>query len=610
MSSNAPKELNKLVDLWLGQDQNERTRNEIIQLRDAENWSELHSRLSSRLQFGTAGLRARMEAGFSRMNTLVVIQATQGLAQYVKKQFPNRQVAVVGHDHRFNSMDFAKSTATVFLNAGFEVHYLNWGDSYVHTPMVPFTVDRVNASVGVMITASHNPKMDNGYKVYYANGCQIIPPHDLSIAQSIESNLEPTKGVWDWDQTMEKAASEGRLIYGREKMVDQYISRIKDSLVTKAESLFRGKPWFVYTPMHGVGFQIFNKIASQILQLEINRDYLVVSEQLDPDPEFPTVDFPNPEEKGALDLAIKCAENHGVKLVMASDPDADRFSVAVRGFNRWQQLTGNEIGFIFAYYELQRYKNLDPEFQKSHPLAMLNSTVSSQMINKMAVVEAFHHEDTLTGFKWIGNRALELESQGYYVPYGFEEAIGYMFPATEHDKDGISATVVFLQAYHNWISLGKSPLEILDEASAKYGVFREYNGYYIVSEPSLTNQTFACIRDEYTPKDEKYPQMIGELQVKAFRDLTVGYQSNTADNVPNLPVDPSSQMITIEAHLRDTGLEEQVRFTLRGSGTEPKLKVYIEACAQSDPRARQLAKQTWNILRKEWFNRPGLTTQF
>lgn len=610
MGPNVPQDLENQINLWFAQDRNEKTREEIAQLRDAENWSELHERLDSRLKFGTAGLRARMEAGFSRMNTLVVIQATQGLAQYIKKQFPDRLVAVIGHDHRFNSMDFAKATATVFLKAGFEVHYLNERDSYVHTPMVPFTVDRLKASVGVMITASHNPKLDNGYKVYYANGCQIILPHDSAIAKSIEANLEPSDGAWDWDQTMQRAANEGKLIYGRRQMLDQYMACVKKSIVTDVDVLPRGKKWFVYTPMHGVGYQVFGEIASEILQLKVDRDYLVVPEQLDPDPNFPTVEFPNPEEKGALDLAIKLAENNGIDLVIASDPDADRFSAAYKGPQGWQQLSGNVIGFLFAYYELQKYREFDTEYQKSHPLAMLNSTVSSQMINSMAALEGFHHEDTLTGFKWIGNRALELESRGYYVPFGFEEAIGYMFPATEHDKDGLAAAVVFLQAYQSWTSQGKSPLTILDEAYDKYGVFREYNGYYVVNEPSLTGQTFAYIREDYTPKGENYPKNIGGLQVKAFRDLTVGYQSDTPDNIPNLPVDPSSQMITILAQPKGGGSEEQVRFTLRGSGTEPKLKIYIEAKAQSDSRSRELAKHTWDILREEWFNRPGLTTKF
>ncbi|SJM88818.1 probable Phosphoglucomutase-3 [Zygosaccharomyces bailii] len=611
MSAEAPGKLQRSIDLWLEQDHNDETRREIRGLCSAKNWPELHKRLDSRLQFGTAGLRARMEAGFNRMNTLIVTQATQGLASYIKKQFPEHLVAVVGHDHRFNSKEFAMATATVFLKSGFKVYYLNRKESFVHTPMVPFTVDRIKASVGVMITASHNPKMDNGYKVYYANGCQIIPPHDLAIAKSIEANLEPWDGVWDWTSIMDQAATEGKLIYARAEMVNQYVNCIGEKLVEGISALPRGTPWFVYTPMHGVGYNIFHQIACQTLKLEVDRDYLVVPEQKEPNPEFPTVHFPNPEEKGALDLAIDLANHRNISLVLASDPDADRFSVAVRETSgNWRQLTGNEIGFLFAYYELQKYRHLKPEFRKSHPLAMLNSTVSSQMISKMAAVEGFHHEDTLTGFKWIGNRAVQLEQRGYYVPFGFEEAIGYMFPVMENDKDGISAAVVFLQAYNQWISDGTTPSNVLESGFRKYGVFREYNGYYLVSEPSLTNKTFAKIRDSYMEKNEKYPEAVGELRVTAFRDLTVGFQSNTANNVPDLPVDSSSQMITIEAKPKDGHPDEHVRFTLRGSGTEPKLKVYIEACSQSEAQATNLAKETWQILKKEWFTTPGLSTNF
>lgn len=611
MSARIPTELREPIDLWLAQDRNEETRKEIVQLRNAQNWSELHKRLDSRLQFGTAGLRARMEAGFNRMNTLIVIQATQGLASYIKKQFPERLVAVVGHDHRFNSREFAMATATVFLKSGFQVYYLNTGDSFVHTPMVPFTVDTIKASVGVMITASHNPKMDNGYKVYYSNGCQIIPPHDSAIAKSIEANLEPWEGVWEWAPAMEKAAMQGKLVYAGEEMVNKYVKCVGKKLVNEISTIQRGKPWFVYTPMHGVGYRVFHQIASQTLELEANRDYLVVPEQEKPDPKFPTVQFPNPEEKGALDLATELADRHNISLVLASDPDADRFSVAVKESSRsWRQLTGNEIGLLFACYEFEKYKNFSTEFRKAHPLAFLNSTVSSQMIKKMASVEGFHYEDTLTGFKWIGNRAVQLEQCGYYVPFGFEEAIGYMFPAIEHDKDGVSAAIVFLQAYDEWKSKGQTPSLVLESAFRKYGVFKEYNGYYLVSEPSLTNTTFANIRNSYTDKGEQYPKNIGKLHVTAFRDLTVGFQSNTANNVPNLPVDPSSQMITIEAKPKGGHPNEHVRFTLRGSGTEPKLKVYIEACSQSEDEAVELAKQTWQILKQEWFTTPGLSTKF
>lgn len=613
-----PADLAQSVKSWLSQDGNPVTRSEVLDLCSAKAWSELHRRLDSRIVFGTAGLRARMEAGFNRMNTLVVLQATQGLAQHIKKRFPDALTAVVGHDHRYNSKEFASATVATFLQAGFKVIFLNDGARFVHTPLIPFTVDAVNASVGVMITASHNPKMDNGYKVYYSNGCQIIPPYDREIAQSIEENLELWPKAWNWDEVLEQEITTGRLIHAGQDMIEKYGKKMEETLVDRAGSTTPGSkgPWFVYTPMHGVGHNIFKKVIEDTLGLKEGIDYLSVKEQSSPDPSFPTVPFPNPEEKGALNLAMSVADKNGISLVLANDPDADRFSAAVKNAETgtWRQLTGNEIGGLFAYYELQKYQKKDEEFKKKHPLAMVNSTVSSQLIKKIADTESFHYIDTLTGFKWIGNRTLDLEAMNYYVPFGFEEAIGYMFSSMVHDKDGISAAVVFSQMYMEWtIRNNKTLINVLDEIYDKYGVFKEYNGYYVVEDPSVINGVFDYIRNDYCVTHDPYPSRIGEeLTVTKFRDLTLGYQSDTVNQIPDLPVDPTSQMITAWIKVNGAKQFEGVRFTIRGSGTEPKLKVYIEASSDSEERASGLAKLTWLVLKREWF-RPdvtGLTTSF
>lgn len=616
--NSVPTSLKGQITDWLRIDQNKETITEVVDLCEKKDWEELTKRFSSRIVFGTAGLRARMETGTNRLNSLVILQATQGLAKYIADQFPENKVAVVGHDHRYHSKEFAEVTATVFLRAGFKVKYLNPRDSFVHTPLVPFAVDHFGASVGIMITASHNPKMDNGYKVYYNNGCQIIPPHDSNIARYIDQNLEPWTNDWNWKNTLQQGLDNGTLEYVKETMTKNYISKAEEVLTKGKVSLQEEerKPWFVYTPMHGVGHEIFTKIATQLLNLEDGIDYLSVPEQIKPDPSFPTVSFPNPEEKGALDKAIALAENEGILLVVANDPDADRFSIAVQNpqLNKWQQLTGNEIGFLFAYFELEKYKKLPESFRLSHPLAILNSTVSSHMIKAMAEKEGFHYEDTLTGFKWIGNRARDLEKEGYFVPFGYEEAIGYMFPSMEHDKDGISATVEFLQAYNKWVKFDKKyPLDILEDGFQRYGIFKEYNGYYIVKDPSMMKPIFDFIRYDYDPENE-FPQKIGDqFKVIYFRDLTMGYQSDTPDHKPTLFVDPHSQMITIIAVRNGrTSDNEKIRFTMRGSGTEPKLKIYIEACSDSEENAQFLAQMTWDTLKKEWF-RPdvtGLVTDF
>lgn len=612
-----PTELQGTLLDWFKWDQDTESRNEVVKLCVTGQIDELNSRFSKRVVFGTAGLRARMEPGTDRLNSLVILQSSQGLATYIANQFPQNKVAVVGHDHRFHSKQFAMITASIFLRKGFKVFYLNPGDSFVHTPMVPFTVEKLNASVGVMITASHNPKMDNGYKVYYNNGCQIIPPHNINIATLIDRNLEPWSKDWNWIQTFIKYKDLGQLIIVKDKMTEEYIGATQTKLLKGTCNLSNGdeKPWFVYTPMHGVGFECFEKIAQDLLNLHEGKDYLCVPEQRLPDPSFSTVSFPNPEEKGALDKAIELAESNDINLVLANDPDADRFSVAIKSIdsNQWKQLTGNEIGYLFACYELYKYQQFDDDFKRTHPLAMLNSTVSSKLIAHMAIKEQFHYEETLTGFKWIGNRAKDLIKEGYYVPFGFEEAIGYMFTELECDKDGIAASVNFLKAYSHWKNdEDKYPDQILKQSS-KYGIFKEYNGYYIVEDPNMLERIFNYIRYEYSTGN-KYPDNIGtEFKISSFRDLTTGYDSTTENNIPILPVDPHSQMITIKAKLNSSNIVgEHVTFTMRGSGTEPKLKIYIEASSNSNENAQSLAKLTWDVLKREWFkpDDTGLTTTF
>ncbi|SCV01000.1 LAME_0G13388g1_1 [Lachancea meyersii CBS 8951] len=617
-SIQVPSDLKCQVAAWFDNDQNENTRNEINELINSENWHELHTRLDTRISFGTAGLRARMEAGFSRMNTLTVLQASQGLATYLAEKFANNKTVVVGHDHRFHSKEFAQVTIAAFLQAGFTVYDLcavaNDGaqDVYVHTPLVPFAIDQLNAAGGVMITASHNPKLDNGYKVYYANGCQIIPPHDRLIAQSIGNNRKPWADAWNFDLIKDEAIESGRLVNAKAGMAEKYVNTVAQKLISTKIPRAKQGPWFVYTPMHGVGCEIFSKIVEQVWGLQENVDYLCVAEQKNPDPEFPTVSFPNPEEKGALTAAINLAEANNIVFVLANDPDADRFSAAVKYQNNWKQLSGNEIGFLFAQYTWDTYKKKTEELKSANTLVLINSTVSSQMIKKMAEVEGFQYRDTLTGFKWLGNEARVLEKAGLYVPFAYEEAIGYMFSDVVHDKDGVSAAIVFLQMIWAWAAQELSPIDILQDGYARYGAFQEYNGYYIVPDLAITNTVFEAIRESYRREGRQYPLRLGdEFTVETFIDLTVGYQSDTPDHVPRLPVDPSAQMITavLRSQVREN---DSVRFTTRGSGTEPKLKVYIEAISDTEASARALVKRTWDALKKYWFRpeQTGLTTSF
>lgn len=587
--------IDRLVAQWLSVDINEASRREISALQEAGRYDQLEAKLAKRIAFGTAGLRSSMEPGFAHMNDVTVLQASQGLVRYVVLN--GGTSIVVGYDHRHHSQRFGELTATVALAAGLKVYYLGSVSAlsaesapgsvsedrlYVHTPLVPFGIDHYGASAGVMVTASHNPAKDNGYKVYWGNGCQIIPPHDVGIAQSIEANLAPwlDKNVWDVAGHFERGVASGHLQPVKGPLTERYVDAVRERLVASTALTYD----FVYTPMHGVGLEVFEKVAA-LFGVAVD----VVPEQAAPDPDFPTVRFPNPEEAGALDLAIARAKARGMRLVMASDPDADRFSVAVESHGTWRQLTGNEIGILFAAFVVEELTPAD-ELPQTY---LVNSTVSSQLLRAMADKLGCHFQDTLTGFKWIGNRAIDLKRAGFRVPFGYEEAIGYMF-AVVNDKDGISAAVMWMQLYQRWFAAGGDPVDKLADIYSRYGWFKECNGYYKLDDVAKTDEIFAAVRASY---EGPHPVLLGDFAVVEWRDLTVGYESTTADHVPVLPVDAGSQMIT--GVLEKAG--ERVRFTCRGLGTEPKLKVYIEGRGDSEAGAAGIARACWDTLRREWF---------
>ncbi|KAJ9648978.1 hypothetical protein H2201_002059 [Coniosporium apollinis] len=577
--------IKELAEEWLRLDKDSTTRDQIYHLLVKDEQEELQRRLAPRIAFGTAGLRGPMQAGFACLNSLTVIQASQGLAAYLldTETDVHHRGVVIGRDARHNSDKFAKLTAAAFVAKGIKVW---WFEQPVHTPLVPFGVSELRAAAGVMITASHNPAQDNGYKVYWSNGCQIIPPHDAGIAASIMKNLEPVT----WDTSV---VDEGNLLvestYGLVR--DAYFRAVSAGARSAEPADAEKHPTrvsdisFVYTPMHGVGLPY---MARAVRDLGLEKNMVVVPEQADPDPDFPTVRFPNPEEKGALDLAIQTADAHSIQLVIASDPDADRLAVVEKVEDEWHQLTGNQLGILLASHIFDTWRFLHSEIEK---LAMLASTVSSQMLAVMAKTEGFHFEETLTGFKWLGNMALKLDERGYDSRFAFEEAIGYMIPGVVKDKDAISAAAVFLTAVARWRDEeGLTPWMKLQQLYQKYGYFEDANTYLVSPSRAVTDAVFADIRKLGTP----YPTQLGKRKILRWRDLTEGYDSATEDHKPVLPVSKESQMITCE-------LEGQVRFTARGSGTEPKLKLYIECRAESSAKARKGANEVLEDLLEEWF---------
>ncbi|KAH9861537.1 hypothetical protein J1614_011286 [Plenodomus biglobosus] len=570
------KDIKELAKDWLELDQDKSTSDEIYSLLAHGNTDELEKRLRNRIAFGTAGLRGPMQAGFACMNSLTVIQASQGLAAYLLKTEHDVKArgVVIGRDARHNSEKFAKLTAAAFVAKGIKVW---WYETPQHTPLVPFGVRELNAVAGVMITASHNPAKDNGYKVYWSNGCQIIPPHDIGIAEAISENLKPV--TWDTSVVDESLLVEGSLGLIEEQYHRAVLCAAQPFHSVRMDPELK----FVYTPMHGVGLRAMQKCVKT---LGIASQMTVVKEQAQPDPDFPTVKFPNPEEKGALDLAIETAEKSSIRLILASDPDADRLAAAEKVGDKWHIFTGNQLGVLLGSYLLERYPTSKPRDK----LVMLASTVSSRMLAALARKEGFQFRETLTGFKWLGNVARDLDKQGYAVVYAFEEALGYMIPQTVHDKDSISAAAVFLTAASHWATQGLTPHSKLQKLYEYLGYFEDANTYLVSPSPSVTTSVFTAIRALGSP----HPTTIGPRKIVRWRDLTLGYDSKSKDRVPDLPVDATAQMITCE-------LDDGAVFTVRGSGTEPKIKLYIECQGKSSEEAKKGANGILDDLLREWF---------
>jgi phosphoglucomutase len=571
------KDIKELAREWLELDQDKTTTEEIYRLLHHGDTEELEKRLRTRIAFGTAGLRGPMQAGFACMNSLTVIQASQGLAAYLLKTEENvkRRGVVIGRDARHNSEKFAKLTAAAFVAKGIKVW---WYETPSHTPLVPFGVRELGAAAGVMVTASHNPAKDNGYKVYWSNGCQIIPPHDTGIAAAILENLKPV--TWDTSVVDESLLVEGSLDLVKNKYHEAVLCAAHpDHVDIKMDPELR----FVYTPMHGVGLPAMQQCVET---LGIASQMTVVEAQAQPDPDFPTVKFPNPEEKGALDLAMATADASSIRLILASDPDADRLAAAEKVGDKWHIFTGNQLGLLLGSYLFERYPSSKPRDK----MAMLASTVSSRALAALAKKEGFHFTDTLTGFKWLGNVSRDLGAAGYDVVFAFEEALGYMIPQTVHDKDSISAAAVFLTATSHWASQNLTPYAKLTALYNSLGYFMDSNTYLVSPSPATTTAVFATIRALGAP----YPTALGKRSIVRWRDLTLGWDSATADHTPVLPVDPTSQMITCE-------LSDGTVFTVRGSGTEPKIKLYIECRGQTGEEAQAGADEVLQDLLREWF---------
>ncbi len=516
---------------WRDQDPDEITRAELdalIAAAQAGDATALEERFASRLEFGTAGLRGELGAGPSRMNRVLVTQAAAGLAAYLVGREPSPSI-VIGYDGRVNSEVFARDTAVIMAGAGVRTTLL---PRHLPTPVLAFAVRHLNASAGVMVTASHNPARDNGYKVYLGGldkGSQIVPPADGQIAEAIHSVAKTS--ITDLPRSTD-------FIVADDTIVDEYVRRT-------AELAHVPTPVnFVYTAMHGVGWET----AKAVFAASGLPEPTVVAEQIEPDAAFPTVAFPNPEEPGALDLTLALAEKVGADLAIANDPDADRLAVAIPTRSGWRRLSGNEVGWILGWRAAERI---------GVEGTLAASIVSSPALREVAHAYRLDYVDTLTGFKWI--------SRAPGLSYGYEEALGYLVDPTKVlDKDGISAAVDFLSLASELKAAGSSVEEHLLAFADHFGGFASGQISLRVDDLSQIGRMMRSLR-------ENPPATVGSLTVERIDDFADGFEQF-----------PPGDILRIH-------LVGGARVIVRPSGTEPKLKVYIDASSTTGDAAARIA---------------------
>ncbi|MFM2721872.1 phospho-sugar mutase [Microbacterium mcarthurae (nom. nud.)] len=525
---------------WLAQDPDATTREELTELLsrveqgDAEAAADLEDRFSSRLAFGTAGLRGTLGAGPNRMNRVLVAQAAAGFAAYLAERAGDATpTVVVGYDGRRNSDVFARDSVEIFAGAGLRAILL---PRMLPTPVLAFAVRHLGADAGVMVTASHNPPDDNGYKVYLGgadDGAQIVSPADAEIAahiQRVADNGDVT--ILPRSVGYENAP---------ESLVEAYIAAT--AAVAPAPAGAEGLRW-VYTAMHGVGWETVARVLAEAGYPEPT----VVAAQIHPDGRFPTVAFPNPEEPGAMDLAFETARAVDAELVIANDPDADRLAVAIpdaEAEGGWRRLTGNEIGLLLGWRAAR----------SASTGSLACSLVSSPGLQVVAEHYGLDFRATLTGFKWI--------SRAPGLVYGFEEALGYLVnPDTVRDKDGISAAVAFLGLVAAARAEGRTVSDLLQEFRDTFGAFASDQISVRVTDLSEIGAIMASLRAQP-------PSAVGEVAVERIDDLLQGVDGLPPGDVLRIWLADGSRLI------------------VRPSGTEPKLKLYLDVRGSSAKKARR-----------------------
>jgi len=537
------------IESWLDIDTDPETKANALQMLDVGDSVALNSFFGRQLTFGTAGIRGKLGPGPGGMNIVQVRRVALSVVSHLGEWGIQGGVVAIGYDGRKNSRLFAEMSARVFASAGYEVKLF---DHVVATPVLSFAVLELSAVVGIMVTASHNPPDDNGYKVYWGNGAQIIPPHDEGIGDllcrlPLTSTTEPH---------FESLLVDGRVSYIEQSLLEEYYQRVLAMRVHGSSPLT-----IVYSAMHGVG--------SRFVQAVMNRagydDLHSVAAQDEPDPLFSTVEFPNPEEPGAMDLAFDLADKVGAELIVANDPDADRLAVGVPNEvgGGYKMLSGNDVGVLLAEYLLRHGKWTSP--------MVATTVVSSTLLSKIAEHYSASYAETLTGFKWIANQAIDHDKKGGQFVLGYEEALGYTPGSLVRDKDGVSTLLLFVD-FVAWCKReGSSPLLELSKIHRRHGVHVSEQvalKFAGAEGASKISQIMDTVRSDL-------PATIGGEDLIAVSDLAKGTKLDLKDQISTTLDLPRSNVVGLYLANGD-------RVLVRPSGTEPKIKFYFEVVIPFD----------------------------
>jgi phosphomannomutase len=547
-----PAELVVAVRRWIADDPDPETRDELEALLQADDRAELEDRFRGPLRFGTAGLRGKLGAGLHRMNRAVVIRSVSGVCAHLLAEVPDaaRRGVTIGYDARHKSRVMAEDAAAVARAAGLAVHLF---ERPVPTPVVAFALLDRGAAAGLVVTASHNPPEYNGLKVYSGNGAQIVPPEDQRIAAAIERAPRVAK--------IPRAPldpSDPGLVRLGEATIARYLDAV--AALTRPG---QGAPppesveaplRIAYTALHGVG----EEIVRRALERAGHADVRSVPSQRAPDPDFPTVEFPNPEEPAALAAVLELAREVDADLVLANDPDADRLAVAARHRGELHVLGGNRVGCLLAAYLLERDGG-GPE------ALVVSSFVSSPMLGDVARAHGARWVQTLTGHKWIHNTAMRLEAEeGLRFVFGYEEALGYAAGMAVRDKDGISAAVLVAELARACKARGATLIDELARMAERYGSYESLQRAELIGGAGAE----AILGERTRRARERAPSSLAGHAVRAVVDLEARTRRTADGRIEGVDL-PRSDVLTFE-------LEGGHRVMLRPSGTEPKLKLYAD----------------------------------